>query len=103
MSENLENLKEGLLFTGMNIPKTLKDVIDQGIAKMEEENGEKAPQAYLDIVDSIIGTLENILNDLSADDNSVIVHCPNMENPEELDYDALVELFPECVTYFKED
>lgn len=103
MVENLENLKEGLLFTGMNIPKTLKDVIDHGIVKMEEENGEKAPQAYLDIVDSIIGTLENILNDLSADDNSVIVHCPNMEHPEELTYDALVEMFPESVTYFKED
>ena len=95
-------LEKGLLFTGMDIPKTLQTVIDHGIENMEKENGEKAPQAYLDIVDSVINTLKNILNDLSAD-NSVIVHCPGMSTPEELDYDALMEMFPECVTYFKED
>lgn len=97
-----ENLKEGLLFTGMDIPKTLKDVMNQSIAKIEKETGEKAPQAYLDIANNIIDNLANLLHDFSAGD-SVIVHCPNMEHPEELTYDELVEIFPECVTYFKED
>jgi hypothetical protein len=54
-------------------------------------------------VDSIVGTLNNILNDLSADDNSIIVHCPNMEHPEEIDYNELVEMFPEYVVSFKEN
>ena len=97
-----ENLKEGLLFTAMDIPSVLHDVIHQGVKKMEEENGEKAPQAYLDIVDSVVGTLRNILIDFSADDNSLIVHCP-MENPEEFTYDDLMEMFPERITYIKED
>lgn len=98
-----ENLKEGLLFTGMDIPKTLKDVMNQSIAKMEEETGEKAPQAYLDIVESIIGTLKNMLEYTIEDSNSIIVHCPNMDIPTECDYDALMEMFPEYVTSFKED
>ena len=93
---------KNLLFTGMDIPKVLQDVVNQMIKKMEEENGEKAPQTYLDIVNSIIGNLTDILEAMSEDNNSIIVHCPDMVIPEELDYAKLVEMFPD-VTAFKEN
>ena len=88
---------KNLLFTGMNIPKELQNVVDQMIEKMEKENGEKAPQAYLDIVNSIIGTLEKMLEYALEEDNSIIVHCPDLDIPSELDYNELVKMFPECV------
>lgn len=96
-----ENLTEGLLFTGMDIPKTLEEAVNQAIVEMEESTGEKAPKEYLYATNSVIDLLRNILNSMSEDDNSIIVHCPNM-SPKELCYDELVDLFPECVTYFKE-
>ena len=94
---------KNLLFTGMNIPKELQNVMDQMIEKMERENGGKAPQAYLDIVESIIGTLENMLEYTVEDSNSIIVYCPNLDIPSELDYNELVKMFPECVVSSKEN
>ena len=93
---------KNLLFTGMDIPKALQNVVDQMIEKMEKENGEKAPQAYLDIVESIIGTLKSMLEYTIEDSNSIIVHCPNLDIPEELDYNELVKLFPEVASFDEE-
>ena len=93
---------KNLLFTGMNIPKALQDVMDQMIEKMEKENEGKAPQAYLDIVESIIGTLKSMLEYTIEDSNSIIVHCPNLDIPEELDYNELVKLFPEVASFDEE-
>ena len=64
---------------------------------MERETGEKAPQAYLDIVESIIGTLEKMLEYTVEDSNSIIVYCPDLDISSELDYNELVKMFPECV------
>lgn len=80
-----------IMFIGLNIPKVIKNMLDEADEKICENMTPDEKKVYDFGVKTVLSVLEGILTSSQAN-NEVFVHIPGKDIEEEMDYAELSKL-----------